>query len=730
VARVVRDQSVSNLDELLDQATRLHQSGQLALAEQQYARILALDPANPAALRQAGALALHMGRIAAALELLQRAAQVDRTNADTWLHLGEARRHAGLRPAAVEAYQRAIKLQPALVAAHAFLGSVHVELGQLEAAIECLRQAAKLSPDEPQIRALLGAALSMAGRLADAEACFRRLTLLTPQNAQAHYNLGATLQSQGKLAEAEACYQQALALVPTDARTLNNLGAVRQQLADLQGAEQLYRQAITVEPRFASAHSNLGALLIETFRHDEAVEHCRLAAQYHPQAADALGNLANALANLGQLDEAVATYRQALAVAPYHAKLHGDLLYLLNFCPQEDSQSLFREHRAWGGRHADPITARSSPPARNRHGDRRLRVGYVSPYFLNHAVNFFVEPILQSHDHEHFEIHCFSDARTGDEATARLRAAADHWHETQTLSDTQLAQRVREARIDILVDLTGHIGGSRLLAFAERPAPVQVTYIGYQNTTGMRAMDYRVTDDYSDPPGTTDALHTERLVRLSGSFFCYLPSGDAPPVAALPARARGRVTFGSFNNFQKLNATVLETWAELLLRVPESRLMIIVGHGVAGHDALRRRFALCGIDSERLELVPRLSRAEYLQGMSTVDIALDPFPFNGHTTTCDCLWQGVPVLTLSGDSYRSRFGGSGLHTLGLHEWIATGRQQYVEIGARQALDIAGLSTLRHELRARMAASPLLDHSGFTRRLEAAYRQMWSERCDG
>jgi predicted O-linked N-acetylglucosamine transferase (SPINDLY family) len=355
-------------------------------------------------------------------------------------------------------------------------------------------------------------------------------------------------------------------------------------------------------------------------------------------------------------------------------------------------------------------------------------VGYVSPYFTDHAVNFFVEPILRSHDRAQFEVFAYSDVAAPSATTHRLQSVVDHWRDTTHISDEQFSEQVRRDQIDILVDLTGHIGGSRLLAFARKPAPVQVTYIGYQNTTGMRAMDYRLTDDYADPLGHTEALHTEALVRLPRSFFCYLPSPDAPSVGPLPALRNGYVTFGSFNNFQKIHAEVLKAWADILRQVAGARLVMIVGHAPQAAERVHEFFASRGIERERVELVPRLSREEYLRRIASVDVALDPFPFNGHTTTCDCQWQGVPVVTLSGSTYLSRFGGSGLATLGLDDWIATSPEQYVAIAVAKAADLAGLATLRDSLRDRMAASALLDHAGFTRRLETAYRTLWAAWC--
>ncbi len=294
-------------------------------------------------------------------------------------------------------------------------------------------------------------------------------------------------------------------------------------------------------------------------------------------------------------------------------------------------------------------------------------------------------------------------------------------------SDSQLAERVRDDRIDILVDLSGHMGANRLLAFARKPAPVQVTYIGYQNTTGMSAMDYRLTDERADPAGETDRFYTEQLVRLPRSFFCYKPT-PAPDISALPASANGWVTFGSFNNYAKVSPAVVDAWLEILARVPESRL-IVLGYSPGylerhWHTLAERR----GIAAERIELANRRSRADYLRLIARADVALDPFPCNGHTTTCDALWMGLPVVMLEGRMYAHRYGGTALAHVGLSGLIATSAEEYVEIAVRLAGDRLRLARLRQSLRQTFSDSALLDAAGFTRNLEAAYRQMWHAWC--
>jgi protein O-GlcNAc transferase len=398
--------------------------------------------------------------------------------------------------------------------------------------------------------------------------------------------------------------------------------------------------------------------------------------------------------------------------------------------PHVDAQSVFEEHLRWAARHADPLTPVPPRRALDRAPDRRLKIGYVSPYFRQHAISVFTEPVLAAHDHQHFEILCYSDLKHPDAVSQRFRAAADRWIDTAADSDAQLAERIAAEGVDILVDLTGHLEGSRLLAFARKPAPIQVTYIGYQNTTGMRAMDYRLTDDFADPPGMTDRYYSERLVRLPRAFFCYQPASEAPPVNRLPALDRGRITFGSFNKLAKVTGEVLSTWAQVLAAVPDSRLLILADPSTAAHERVQAVMAAHRVAGQRVEFVAKRPRREYLELHQQVDIALDAFPFNGHTTLCEALWMGVPVVMLAGQTYVSRFGGSALRNLNLEAWIAASTDEYVRTAVDWAGDLERLQSLRGGLRPRMLASPLLDAVGFTRNLEAVYRQLWTSHCAG
>jgi protein O-GlcNAc transferase len=415
-------------------------------------------------------------------------------------------------------------------------------------------------------------------------------------------------------------------------------------------------------------------------------------------------------------------------LGPEDPRAQSNLIYTLNMHPGYEPSAIWAEHRLWGQTFADPLTAASRPHSNDRTPERRLRVGYVSAHFKEHAVNFFVEPILAHHRPEQVEVYCYANLLQGDATTERLRGYAQHWREIAALADQQVADMIRADQIDILVDLSGHIAGNRLQVFAHKPAPLQVTYIGYQNTTGMAAMDFRLTDDWSDPPGTTDAFYTEKLVRLPRSFFCYQPSANAPAVVPLPATTRGYVTFGSFNNFAKVTPQVLAAWAEILARVPDSRLIILADAVPSLLAYMAQSFAEGGIAADRVEVAARRPRSDYLELINGVDIALDPFPFQGHTTTCDALWQGLPVVTLAGQTYAQRFGSSTLMTLGLNDLVTPTIEAYVQTAVELAADHESLAKLRDGLRQRMIDSPLADYSAFTANLETQYQTLWRNCC--
>ena len=463
---------------------------------------------------------------------------------------------------------------------------------------------------------------------------------------------------------------------------------------------------------------------------DEAVASYREALRLRPDYPEALFNLNLVLGKQGLIDDSIACVRRAIALKPDDAGVHSGLLLSLVYLPEAEPQAIFGEHRRWADRHEAPLAASARPHANVKDRERPLRVGYLSPDFRQHPVANTIEPVLAHHDRASWHVTCYANVARPDSVTERFYPLADCWRNIAGMPDDRVADLIRADGIDILVDLAGHTAGQRLLVFAARPAPVQVAYSGYPNTTGMTSMAYRITDAYADPPGQTEAFHTETLVRLPEIAWCYRPP-PCPDVGPLPARTVGTVSFGCLNKLAKVSAPVIALWSRVLQAVPDSQLLLLQGSSQLAGDRLRAEFARLGIDGGRLNLLePPRREEQYFALFQTIDICLDTFPYNGCVTTCNSLWMGVPVVTLAGNSFVSRQGVSLLSNLRMRDWIARAPEDYVAVASRWAGHLDWLEKLRAGLRERMRLSPICNEARFTRSLEAAYRRLWTDWCAG
>lgn len=584
-----------------------------------------------------------------------------------------------------------------------------------------LHRSAALSPQNWIDEALRLRAL---GRHRELAALCDAVLAREPANLDALSFRASALLAQGRTREGVANLRRATELAPRSADAHASLAAVLAAAGDPEGAADAYRRALDLRPDDIEVRLEFAALLKALGQYDDLEACCRAGLGSSPRHAGLQHALAGALFEQGRVDEAIAEVRAALALNPNASAVHSDLLRMLNYADAQDPAAVYREHRAWDARHAAALTA-SAPHANPPDPARRLRIGYVSPYFRKHAVTFFLEALIEHHDRERFEVMLYADVAQPDDYSQRLQDHGAQWRSTVGMSDEELARLVRADAVDILVDLSGHTPGHRLLAFARRPAPLQVTWNGYPNTTGMSAMDLRITDAHCDPEGATEHLHSEKLVRLPRIYMAWRPPADAPEVAPPPALAAGHVTFGSFNSCYKLTPRLIALWSRLLARVPQSRLMLLTVGAGAAERRVRDLFAQNGIAQDRIELVPRVTHEEFLAAHARADIALDSFPYHGTTTTCFSLWMGVPVVTLAGAVHASRVGVSLLTNLGAPEWIARDEEDYVEIAARLAGNPSGLAELRSGLRDRMRRSPLTDGKSFARDFENALRVMRS-----
>jgi predicted O-linked N-acetylglucosamine transferase (SPINDLY family) len=568
------------------------------------------------------------------------------------------------------------------------------------------------------------------GNLAEAVRFYLEALKLKPDFAEVFNNLGNVLMEQGHLDKAILQIQKALQIKPDYPEAHNNLGNAFQEQKDFTAAIHCYQKAIKLNPYYHKAINNLGNAYQKLGRLNQAIFCYQKAIELRPDFSEAFNNAGNALVESAKIPEAIAAYKKALDMNPAYIVAHSNLLLALQYQTGLDLSYQYVAAENWWRQYGSnkfkfDITKNLLT------GQKRLKIGYVSPDFRQHSVGFFFLPLLSNHDRRLFEVFCYSDVQCPDYVTDKIKMLCDHWRPLMGLTDQSVAEQVRRDSIDILVDLAGHTAENRLLVFAYKPAPVQVTWLGYPGTTGMPVIDYRITDEIADPPGEADQYHSEILIRLPLGFLCYGPPENAPDVSGLPARKNGHITFGSFNNLPKINPEVVALWSRLLDQVADSRLLLKSKQ--FADEYVRQRFldlfSACGIAAERLTLLPRVaSTVGHLAVYHQVDISLDSFPYNGTTTTCEALWMGVPVITFRGERHAGRVGESILNRIGLGEMVAESQDQYVRIGIELARDMNALENLRAGLRSHMQSSALCDGQAFARTMEHTFQKVWRNWC--
>ena len=614
--------------------------------------------------------------------------------------------------------------------------SLLIQSGQLAEALALGKRLCAATPNDASLWMMLANAQAASGRYDGVVQSCDRIIALEPGNPTAHSNRGVALYTLRRLQQAEQAFRTALSLDPSLTSAANNLGMVLKEQGRNMEAVQVFEKLIADNPKTtpsqrASLYANLALVQLRCNLFEQAEQSCRIALQLDQACVAAHNNLAQALKERGLLAESLAQQRVAIRLSPDGAGLHSNLLLDLNYLPDFDAHECASEHRLWGERYGSAPGGIVAEHSNTPDPGKRLRIGYLSSDFRAHSVAFFIEPLLSAHDRRRVEVTCYANLLHPDPITHRLRGMADRWRNVWGLDDNKLAELVRRDGIDILVDLAGHTSGNRLRVFGMKPAPIQVTWLGYPNTTGLREMDYRLTDEWADPSGPSDELHTETLIRLPNGFLCYKPVEDCPDVGELPATQNGYVTFGCFNNSAKINDKVLDVWSRVLTELPDARMLLKSRqlHGPGLQQRFRDEFVRRGVNADRVEMLGRVDGTyEHLALYGRVDIALDTFPYNGTTTTCEALWMGVPVITLAGDRHAGRVGMSLLTQLDLGEFIATNNDSYVSMAVSLARDPARLSTWRATLRRRMADSTLCNGEDFARRIEMVYRGFWQQWC--
>jgi protein O-GlcNAc transferase len=670
-----------------------HQAGRLDQAVAAYRGVLAIDPDEPDALHLLGVISHQVGQQPLAVQLIYQAIAKRPDNPDYRANLAEALRATG----------------------------------RFDEARSQLDTAIALAPNNPVLRLNIGTLLADMGDEIGALAAFSDAVALGPDLAEAHSNLGNLLLKKGRMIEAIDACRRAVSLNPRLIEAQNNLGNALMASGEKAGAEAAYRQALSLDPDFARAHYNFGDLLIEAGRYGEGIEALKTAEKLDPSMVEVKINLGNALADQGRIDEALAKLNEALRLAPDNAQAFDSLLVAAlnrDGFSQADNIAL---HAQWAANCANNLELPMPSSVRFADNDqtKRLRIGYVSADFARHPVGWFLAGVWPRHDKSNFEIFAYSDLLREDEITAKLKTAADHWLPTRGMSDDELRERILADGIDILVDLAGHFRGNRLGLFAKRAAPVQLTWAGYVGTTGLPSMDWLICDPIHIPV-SEDGMFVEKLCRLPHSYVCYSPPENAPEVVPPPSLNGEGVVFGSFNNLAKLSPTTVQLWSEILKARPDSRLLL--KNKPLGDQATRNmitaRFAEWGIGPERLVLEGASPHAELLARYNAVDIALDPLPYSGGLTTLEALWMGVPVVTLTGTTFAGRHSTAHLTNAGLAELVTDSPEAYRKMALRLAANVSWRAELRQNARARLTASPLLNHELFTHALEAGLVGMW------
>jgi predicted O-linked N-acetylglucosamine transferase (SPINDLY family) len=672
----------------------LHKSGELENAEKIYKQILSAHPDEPEIMHFLGIVAWQRHDYDQTIDLFKKVCDANPSKVQYHLEYADVLQENQKFKEALAVYWKVLSIDRENITAHSAIASICIKTGDLDTAQKSLEIIVHIKPELPK----------------------------------AHSDRGFIYLNREKYKEAIGCFLEAIRIKNDFAEAYCYLGNAQYALSDYKAAIASFQRGIMINPDFFEAHYHLGVCLIETNDFGPAIASFKNALRIRPNDPQAIADLSLSKFAIGELTEAEKGFRTALKQGSQPcARIHSNLLLCINYMPEYSPAQLCNEHREYG--HLFNVrSSQLSNFSNNRDPQRKIRIGYVSADFCDHAISRFILPILMGHNKTLYDNFCYSNGARRDTMTTRLQALSNNWRDIHGLSDEQAGNMIRDDGIDILIDLSGHTGKNRLPLFAGKPAPVQASYLGYPNTTGLAAMDYYITDSLVDPAGQ-EAFFTEKLVRLDKCFCCYEPDGNALPINDLPAKANGHVTFGSLHTLSRLNNEVIDLWCQVLRAIPASRLFIarnmLVGSAAEGFLA---RFEKNGIAGNRIDMRAVPPKEGYLSWFHEIDIALDTFPWSGHTTACEALWMGVPVITLCGDRHAGRMVASILTAAGMEDWVAHSREEYCDRAKKAAGDIEILGTLRSGIRNRMLQSDLYNGKDFTLALEKAYRWMWTEWC--
>lgn len=755
--------SDADMKKNLRMAYGFYEADKLDEANTVYRQILDHNPNHAESLYMMGMIAHKIKRFDVAEKLIPMAIVAPGADSPVYYNsLGDVFRDQGKTQLAISAYKKAVDLKPDYMKALNNLGTTYSIERKYKEAFSCYRRILSLDPDHALALYNIGLIYEEQGDVDIAYQHYLKAIAAKPDLAHAYNSAGNILNDARKYDEARTYFERAIHHNKNYWDAYINLGTLLKKGGDIPGAVAIfeaaaalkknaqvhatigelysllnqdeksiisYEKAIEIDPDYVPVLNNLGSLYFNLAQYEKSFLYYERALKIDPNYATSLNNFAGLLKNMGKLDEAMDHYRRAVAYAPHSYSAYSNMLLAMIYTASVLPEEIAEASREFGKRFCDSLF-RTRPMIRDNRPERKLRIGYVSPDFRSHAVNYFFENLLKNHDRTQYEIFAYSNVRKEDSVTERLKTEFDHWRDIRNKTDDEAADMIEEDKIDILVDLAGHTGDTRLLIFARKPAPIQISWLGYPATTGLKTIDYRITDHYAEPKGTTEHLNVEKLWRLPQIFCCYGANEKNPAVIDHPPfEDNGYITFGCFNNFSKVTDPVLETWRKILLSVPESRILLEIGSAEVPRfqASLDERLNRLQLPKERVMVVPRNGANQFIL-YNKIDIALDPFPCVGGTTSMDTMWMGVPLITLAGHHFVSRMGVTILTNVGLPEFIAQNTDEYVTKAVALATDRDRLRAIRHKLRDKVIASPMMNQVDFARNMEDAYRDMWRQWC--
>ena len=709
----------------LDTLLKYYQDGRYVEAEKLALLITKKFPKHQFAWKVLTAIFNRANKISEALYTVQKLVQLNPNDIESYKNLSFILQKLGRLNEAEENYKKILVLKPDSIEVYNYLGVLQHEQGKFIEAEASYRKMIALKPDLAEVYNNLGNTLNEQGKFIEAEASFRKAIALKPEYFEVYYNMGIMLNVQHKFNEAEESYKKALAIKPDYVEAYNNLGNTLNEQGKFIEAEASFRKAIALKPDHVQAYNNLGITLDEQGKFIEAEASFRKAISLKHDYTEAYSNLGKILHELGKLEEAIENYDKAIKSKVDYFKAYSNKNFCLNYSSSYSPLYIYKQHlkfeKQFGGFKANsPLSVKIK-----KKSNERLRIGYVSGDFRVHSVAYFFKPLLQNHNSHVVETFCYYNNNFIDKITNNIMTTCDHWRSIFGITDSEIFKIIRKDKIDILVDLSGHTGKNNLLVFAQKPAPIQVTWLGYPNTTGLSSIDYRFTDIIADPIGEADDLHSEKLLRLPNGFLCFQGNEKVLSKSDPPQTHYDYITFGSFNNLSKITSEVIDVWSKILNLIPKSHLILKCRKLKHNKDYYYELFKNKGIDKDRIQLYEHLpSTSDHLELYNSVDIGLDPFPYNGATTTCEALWMGVPVITLLGDRHVGRVGASILTNVGLKDFIARDIDSYINLAVKMSANTKKLKEIRMTLRRQMQELPLCDARSFADNVETAYKDMW------